>query len=219
MNSSSQFHSIVVEINQQISETSALLSFRRDFEFKAGQVINLTTNKNIQARMYSIASAEKDERVDVLYKIIPDGKLTPRLIDLQKGDKILISQPFGKFFGTEKPAWFIATGTGIAPFLSMLRSGIHRNKILIHGSRSDDDFYFSAELNDILNEHYIRCYSGKEKTENYLGRVTDFLSQYNELPKDNKYYLCGSAEMVVETRDLLIDKGIPFQQILSEIYF
>jgi ferredoxin--NADP+ reductase len=39
------------------------------------------------------------------------------------------------------------------------------------------------------------------------------------LPTDENYYLCGSSEMVVETRDILVDKGVPFGNIIAEIYF
>ena len=52
----------------------------------------------------------------------------------------------------------------------------------------------------------------------YPGRVTDYLRSVNHLPEDYKYYLCGRAEMVVEARDILIEKGIPFSSIVSEIY-
>jgi len=49
--------------------------------------------------------------------------------------------------------------------------------------------------------------------------VTDYLKSVAALPGDYKYYLCGRAEMVVEARDILIAKGIPFNKIISEIYF
>jgi len=49
--------------------------------------------------------------------------------------------------------------------------------------------------------------------------VTDYLAQHPALPTDRPYYLCGSEVMVVEVRDLLIARGIPFTRIFSEIYF
>ena len=169
--------------------------------------------------MYSIASGEQEEYIELLYRIVPEGVLTPRLEMLKKGSNILVSEAFGKFTAIIKPAWFIATGTGLAPFLSMLRSGYHKDKTLIHGTREQRGFYFEDELRKILEERYIPCYSGGEKNSCCQGRVTTFLEQQQNLPIDIKYYLCGSAEMVVETRQILIDKGIPFQNIQSEIYF
>jgi ferredoxin/flavodoxin---NADP+ reductase len=64
---------------------------------------------------------------------------------------------------------------------------------------------------------YSIC-SGKNE-EVYHGRVTDYLKTVAHLPEDYKYYLCGRAEMVVEARDILIARGIPFNSIISEIYF
>jgi len=53
----------------------------------------------------------------------------------------------------------------------------------------------------------------------YAGRVTEYLIEQPTLNPGLKYYLCGNAEMVVDTQDILIIKGIPFDQIVSEIYF
>ena len=53
----------------------------------------------------------------------------------------------------------------------------------------------------------------------YFGRLTNWLKEQKELPLDIKYYLCGNPEMVVEVRDILVSKGISFNNIISEIYF
>ena len=65
----------------------------------------------------------------------------------------------------------------------------------------------------------MRCCSQEKGEGVYEGRLTDYLKSLNNLPLNYKYYLCGSAEMVVETRDILIGKGIAFEQIIAEIYF
>ena len=117
------------------------------------------------------------------------------------------------------PAYWIASGTGIAPFYSMFKSGIGNNKTLIHGGRDKDSFYFEKEFIPFFNNKYIRCCS-KECAEGlYNGRITQFLAEETYLPPDQKYYLCGSAEMVVEVRDILISRKIPFPNIVAEIYF
>jgi ferredoxin--NADP+ reductase len=113
----------------------------------------------------------------------------------------------------------VATGTGIAPFYAMFRSGLSDNKLLIHGSRYLEQFYFFDEFSRQLGSRYIRCCSGEEDGQVYRGRVTGFLEEVAFLDPGVKYYLCGSAEMVVETRDVLIKRGIPFHRIMSEIYF
>jgi ferredoxin--NADP+ reductase len=205
--------------NSKISDSAAILKFKKNFNFKAGQIIEITTNPTIPSRMYSILSSETNENIEILYKIVPEGLLTPRLKVLKTGDKIYISEPSGNFISTNAPAWFIAAGTGIAPFISMIFSGNSINKKLIHGSRYPADFYFSDQLVELLSESYIPCCSGEANLNYYHGRVTDYLNSLTAFPDNNKYYLCGSAEMVVDTRDLLIDKGVSFQNIMSEIYF
>jgi ferredoxin--NADP+ reductase len=120
--------------------------------------------------------------------------------------------------GTREKAWLIATGTGIAPFYSMIKSDLTVNKKLIHGVRYLNQFYFEDELEEELNENYIRCCSRESSCNTIPGRVTEFLNDIQNLP-DVKYYICGQALMVVEVRDLLIKKGIQFEKIIAEIYF
>ena len=130
-----------------------------------------------------------------------------------------ITVPFGTYSGSTAPAYWIAAGTGIAPFVSMYRSGLGDNKILVHGGRTLDSFYFSEELTRDFGPRYHRCCSQQEGEGLYHGRVTQYLEGLDELPLDQKYYLCGSAEMVVECREILLGKGISFNNIVAEIYF
>lgn len=208
-----------VEKLEQVSRDSYILEFGRFFDFEPGQVIRLCGAGMDEPRLYSIASGSRDANVQVLFNVVDSGKLTPRLADLRRGDRVMASPAFGRFSGTEGEAWWIAQGTGLAPFLSMFRSGMGANKTLLHGGRYADSFYFAGELSSALGDRYVRCCSREEGEGLFHGRVTDYLSIVNELRPDALYYLCGSAEMVVETRDILIARGVPFRQIVSEIYF
>jgi len=210
---------IKVNSNEEIIPGIFILKFKRPFTFIPGQVIGITTSEQITARLYSIASGKDDPDISILYNRVEDGKLTPDLSRLRKGETLLVSDPFGSFTDTRIPSWWIATGTGVAPFISMIRSGITEQKTLVQGARTRESFYFSGELEKSLENHYIRCCSGENLTGYFPGRVTDFLVAENNLPTDNMYYLCGSAEMVVSTRDILISRNIPFSNIVSEIYF
>jgi ferredoxin--NADP+ reductase len=171
------------------------------------------------ARLYSIASGENDPDIDLLYNIKPGGKLTPNLAALKPGDTMWITVPFGTYESSAEPAYWIAAGTGIAPFYSMYRSGLGSTKTLIHGSRTLDAFYFSERLKGDFGSRYVRCCSQQEGDGVFHGRVTQYLQQLDNLPEDQKYYLCGGAEMVVECRDILLGKGIAFSHIVAEIYF
>jgi ferredoxin--NADP+ reductase len=203
----------------EIAEKVYTLEFERFFDFEAGQIIRLAWQGESKPRLYSIASGEKQQNIQILFNVVGEGQLTPMMARLRPGDKILASNPMGKFSGTGGPAWWIAQGTGIAPFASMFRSGQTNNKTLVHGGRHHDSFYYRDEFIPILGERYIRCSSKDSGDSVFHGRVTDYLKSIDRLPVGSLYYLCGSAEMVVETRDILIEKGIPFINIISEIYF
>jgi ferredoxin--NADP+ reductase len=73
-------------------------------------------------------------------------------------------------------------------------------------------------MEEALNENYIRCCSGETSCNTFTGRVTEYLNETQNLP-EVMYYLCGQAMMVVEVRDLLINRGIRFENIMAEIYF
>ena len=214
-----QLHSTDVLDIKSIATDVYVLSFRRDFSFTAGQVIAIDVEPNGTPRLYSIASSEDDENIEILFDEKPEGKLTPMLSKLKTGDKVYVSEPFGKFQCKEDKAWWIASGTGIAPFLSMARSGMTSGKTLIHGARYDENFYFSELLERLMGESFIRCCSQQENTQHYAGRLTQWIRAKDKLPSDTSFYLCGSPEMVVEVRDLLISKGVSFKNIISETYF
>jgi len=214
-----KFKSVTIISNIEISHNVFVLSFKRDFAFRAGQVLGLAMALTDDARLYSIASGENDPNINILYNIKPGGKLTPNLAVLKPDDTLYITVPFGSYAGSSEPAYWIAAGTGIAPFYSMYRSGMGGNKIMIHGSRTLDAFYFSDKLVNDFGPRYVRCCSQQEGEGIYHGRVTQYLEESDNLPLDQKYYLCGSAEMVVECREILLGKGVPFSNVVAEIYF
>jgi ferredoxin--NADP+ reductase len=207
-----------------IAPNAFVISFPRWFEFEAGQVVGIGLHAEDDARIYSIASGMHEQEAEILFDIKPEGYLTPKLADCKPGDTIFVSEPFGSFLGTKEAAWWIAAGTGIAPYRSMLRSGFGAGKWMIHGSRSKDNFYFSEEFSAAMGHHYVRCLSKPEEElpsdfQAFKGRVTDFLGTFDLLEKSLQYYLCGSAEMVIDCRELLLEKKVPYGNILAEVYF
>lgn len=204
---------------QAVASDVYVLSFKRDFSFSAGQVVAIDLVSDGQPRLYSIASGEKDEYVDILFDEKPDGNLTPRLSQLKNGDFIYVSDPFGTFTSENHEAYWIAAGTGVAPFVSMIRSGLSSHKILVHGGRMNENFYFSPIIEQIMGKNYVRCSSQLADTQHYKGRLTEWLKTEASLPIHYHYYLCGSPEMVVQVRDILIERNIPFKNIVSETYF
>lgn len=203
---------------EEIAHNTFLLRFEKPFDLCAGQVVAVTTDIHSAPRLYSVCSGESDEDVQILFDVKNDGALTPNLAALRQGDPLWVSEPYGSFLPKSKvPMWWVASGTGIAPYYAMLRSG-YRPVQLLHGARRDAQFYFDREFEQTLGNKYIRCCS-TDAGGDYRGRVTDYLLSRDALPLNHFYFLCGSATMVVEARDILISKWVPFQNVITEIYF
>lgn len=196
------------------------LSFKRKFNFIPGQVVAIAIQPDDDPRLYSIASGNNQYFMRILFDVNLLGFLTPQLKELTKGDEILVSEPFGKFISSSSNAWWIATGTGIAPFISMIESGTNLPLRLLHGSRTLNQFLFQQLFMDKLKERYLRFCTKEEGGGGIIaGRLTQWMKSENELPKDIKYYLCGSPDMVVEVRDIVLSKNVDFENIMAEIYF
>lgn len=209
-----QLHSIT-----EVRKNVFVMHFERKHAFLPGQVVGISLSHDMPARLYSICSGNTEKLLSIIFDVKPEGFLTPKLAALKPGDTLYVSRPFGAFLGDEKPAWWIASGTGVAPYRSMMLSGLGNNKVLIHGGRTADSFYFQEAFLPMFGSRYIRCCSQEQGEGLYHGRLTKWLREQEQLPPDVQYYLCGSAEMVVEVRDILLGKGVKLDQILSEIYF
>lgn len=214
-----ELHEVTLTGNREISPGVHLISWKKSHGFKPGMVVKLTVDQEIVPRIYSICSGKEEEEMRVLFNIKEDGMLTPRLAEVHEGMRFWVTEPYGSFLDNNKPSWWIATGTGIAPFYSMFRSGITEGKTLVHGVRSVNQFYFEDEFGSTLADRYIRCCAHEPSPGVFPGRVTRYLQEINDLPTNINYYLCGKALMVVEVRDLLIARGVPYENILAEIYF
>ncbi|WP_455382922.1 ferredoxin--NADP reductase [Salinispira pacifica] len=222
-------HVVSVLLQREIARGVYYLELERPFDFHPGQCVAAAIDRREPPRYYSIASGRSEPTIGILYDLVAEGALTPRLSRLQAGERIWISDPFGSFLDGEEPSVWIATGTGIAPFLSLARSlppeVSAARKRLIHGARTADRFYFQDELVERVGAGYLRCCSqcsGESPQGVYAGRLTAWLRQAaaeGEVGRGPRYLLCGSAGMVVQVRDLLISAGVPFGDILSEIYF
>ncbi len=202
-----------------INSNSYLLSFQRDFDFLAGQILALKIADSDTPRYYSIASGINDPEIDILFNVKPGGTYSPRLARLVSGDSLQVSNPAGMFLGSAAPDIWVAAGTGIAPFRSMLRSGLSEGKTLLQGASAPESLYFSEEFRAALGESWIPCLSKSRQTGIFSGRVTDYLRQLPFIATEKTWYLCGSAEMVVDTRDILVERGVPFGKVLAEVYF
>lgn len=215
-----KIQSKVIEIRNITESTYILRLERNDFEFKAGQYLVLNVPDERKAREYSIYSAEQDEYIDLLIKEVNVGELSHELKYLKVGTKVQISGPFGYFIlkdeviANSQPVVFVATGTGISPFHSIILSNPDLDYTMIHGVRYKYEAY---QKDDYAAQRYQLC-SSRENGIGYKGRVTEFMAEH-DINKDALYYLCGNSAMIDHVIDLLEERGISSDQIKTEVFF
>ncbi|WP_028974367.1 ferredoxin--NADP reductase [Spirochaeta cellobiosiphila] len=184
-----------------------------------GQLVSLSIKSEEPFRHYSLASGTQDDHWGILYKEVEGGWLTPRLSQIGAGDTLWVTEPFGEFLlPQDNNIIWIGTGTGVAPFRAFINSTIDKNVTFLHGARSKEDFYFHQDFAAHLGDNYICCSSLDVHPDYYQGRLTKYITEEFDLI-DGTYMICGATEMVIAVREILLDKGVPFDKILSEIYF
>ena len=196
------------------------------FRFNAGEfaMIGLEADGKKILRAYSVASAPWEEELEWLSVKVQDGDLTSRLQNLQEGDEVIM-QP--KCVGTlrndalkaGKTLWMLATGTGLAPFMSLIRDidTLDRwNDIkLVHSVRNKEELAYNHELTrkfvgtelfPMLHEQltYIPVVTGKGDP-----RITTQLKTGEiEITEDSRVMICGNMEFNKEVMGFLESKGL-----------
>ena len=213
-------HCKILGIRNLTESTYVLRLEKKDFEFKAGQYLVLNIPGENNAREYSIYSPENVPYIDLLIKEITDGDVSVKLKSLKIGTTLEISGPFGFFVLRDENLngnthfTFVATGTGISPFRSMILSNPGLNFDLIHGIKYSHEAFDSS---DYPVGSYTVCNS-QEKGGNYNGRVTGYLKEKG-VRSDSIYYICGNSAMVDEVTEFLEQNGIEPQNTKTEIFF
>ena len=218
-----------------------LFSFKttRDpgFRFRAGQfvMIGLEVEGKPLMRAYSIASPSWEEHLEFFSIKVPDGPLTSRLQHIQVGDRILMSRkPTGTLvlddLNPGKRLYLLATGTGLAPFLSLVTEPETYERfeqvIVVHGVREVADLAYRELFERELFEHEYLGDMVRGKLLYYptvtrevfrnTGRITDLIES-GELtqrlglpsldPANDRLMLCGSPQMLADTARLLDERG------------
>ncbi|RUT72883.1 ferredoxin--NADP reductase [Ancylomarina longa] len=209
----------VIGIRNLTSSTYVIRMEKNDFSFKTGQYITLGFTGSIDRREYSIYSSQNADYLEVLIKEVEDGLVSKKLKRCKSGDMLDVDGPFGHFSLQNeelqtKKFLFIATGTGISPIHSFVKSHPELNYSVLHGVRLEEEAY---ERDSYNKNQYILCTS-REKTGDFHGRVTDYLKQ-NPISSDTVCYLCGNCHMIYEAYDILEKQGINLGPIHTEVYF
>ncbi|KAE8758227.1 cytochrome P450 [Paraburkholderia madseniana] len=209
---------------QRASDTTIAFSVelenRADLSFLAGQYVNIRVPGTDQTRSYSFSSGPSEPRLSFLVRNVRQGVMSSWLCESAKvGDQIEIRGPLGSFYlrPIERPVLFLAGGTGLAPFLSMLDKIVADggNPYPIHmifGVNSDEDLVGIDRLETyaqrLPNFTYACTVSSPDSAHPNKGYVTHHISASQLNDGDADVYLCGPPPMVDAVRNFLSAEGL-----------
>ena len=230
-------------VTQVTHWTDRLFSFRvtrpRSLRFRSGEFVMiglLGDNGKPLLRAYSIASPAWDEELEFYSIKVPDGPLTSKLQHIKVGDEIILRpKPVGTLVHDAllpgKRLWFLATGTGLAPFASLMREPETYEKydqvIMMHTCREVAELEYGRQLVESLKDDPLIGELVGDKLRYYptttrepferMGRVTDNLTSGKVfedlgLPRMNREedraMVCGSLAFNVDVKKILEDFGL-----------
>jgi ferredoxin--NADP+ reductase len=199
--------------------------------FRPGQFMNLGLHlpSGFVSRSYSLASAP-EQPLEVLLARVGEGALTPALFELREGSSVWLDPKPQGFFTFDyvpphRELWMLATGTGLGPFLSMLRSGAAFERaakvILVHGTRGPSELAHRQELEALATErgagfHYVPVLSREPEPGLLQGRLTHVLASgelerqaQTSLAADSAHVmLCGNPSMIDDVIGLMASRGL-----------
>ena len=203
--------------------TPSLLSFRttrdRDYRFTPGQFARLglaTPTGGTVWRAYSIASAADDEQLEFFSVVVPEGKFTSRLASSRPGDRILVEKAAYGFLTLDRfvggaDLWMIASGTGLGPYLSILRDpqawSRFENLVLVHSVRRPQELAYRDEIS-ALGQQFGS--NGQRARLAYVPVVTrvrcpDALpARIPQLIEDGRLEMAAGAKLDLEHSRLMI---------------
>jgi benzoate/toluate 1,2-dioxygenase reductase component len=186
--------------------------------FLPGQYVNIDVPGSGQHRSYSFSSAPGEAKISFLIKKIPGGVMSTWLDSAEPGHKVELTGPLGSFYlrPVERPLLFLAGGTGLAPFLSMLevlaRANTQQKVHLIYGVTRDLDLVqvdvIEAYVAKLSNFTYSTVVAHTGSTHPRKGWVTQHMPAEAVNEGDVDVYLCGPPPMVDAVLKHFDDNGV-----------
>ena len=216
---------------KDITEDLMVIKMRPEtaITFKPGQYCTLGL-EDIE-RAYSIVSAPHEENLEIFVELVPypDGALTPLMWKMQEGDTMTIRPRCKGIFTLDEKYnshLMVATVTGVAPFISMLRSYFHRQGVghrfyVLEGASYQDELVYDEELRQMVAEHpdtvtFIPTVSRPTESRNNgwtgpSGRANEIVEEQIEKlglePSSTLVYACGHPGMIEDVKERLAPKG------------
>ena len=214
--------------------TETLFSLRVEappLRFRAGQFVRIALDlpSGRVARPFSFVNAPQDPVLEFYGVVVPEGPLSPRLAALAPGDPLFVADnPSGFLVLDEVPAaedlWLVATGTGIAPFLSILRTEEpwqrYRRVILVHAARYAKELVYGELVGDVCLRHPeqfvpIKVVSREKNPGTLEGRIPAAIEDGRLeqaggaiSPERSQFMLCGNPQMLKDVAAALAARGL-----------
>lgn len=216
----------VVAVRRIASETVLLqISIAQGVQFEPGQYVRIQPEGTDISRSYSMANVPGSNALEFFVRLVPDGAFSNWLASAKAGDQVQLSSPHGTFFlrDEERPRLFVAGGTGVAPFLSMLRAMSQKARAqpttLLIGARTHGHLFALEELETLRQASpNIQVRLAVEQDADgdcHHGYATDLIAGLG-LDPATRVYLCGPPPMVEAGRKAAAAAGLPRQDVLCE---
>jgi ferredoxin/flavodoxin---NADP+ reductase len=203
-----------------------------DFSYKPGQFVRVALDIEGEriARPYSIVSTPQDDFIEIYFNIVPDGPLSPALAALGPGDMIYVAERASGFLTLDElPAsndlWMLATGTGVGPFISMLKQSDlwqrYQKVVLVYSVKQASDFAYQDVIQNILDLYpeqfvYIPVCT-REPLEGTLSRRIPLCLEDGSLEQlagvdlehsRSHVMMCGNSSMIASVSECLGERGM-----------
>ena len=226
----------IVDLNHDTKTLFLRFKDGEELDFQAGQYVQIKApqyGKNSEEvyRAYSIASPPSDKGViQLIIRRVPQGICTTYIFDyLKEGDQLDLNGPYGDFFlrDSDREMICIAGGSGLAPIKAILHKmeeeGIRRKATFYFGCVEKRDLYYIDEMqafeSRIPDFRFIPALSGAREEDNWTGEtglITEVVDRYVEDGSRMEAYLCGSPGMIDACIKVLLQKGMPEDQIFFD---
>jgi ferredoxin--NADP+ reductase len=214
--------------------TDTLFSLRVEcprLHFEAGQFVRIALDIQGEriARPFSFVNAPDDPVLEFYGVIVPGGPLSPSLARLRAGDALFVADnPSGFLVLAEVPPaedlWLLATGTGIAPYLSILRTEVpwqrYRRVILVHAARRAAELVYADLILEIKSTRkqfaYVSMLSREKHPRSLEGRIPaairdgrlEAAAGAQIAPERSQFMLCGNPDMLKDAAAELVARGL-----------
>lgn len=226
------FISKILDIKNEVSDSKVIVFERpENFNYTPGHygIFEYKKENEIVRRSYSFASSPTEKDMQIIVKRVPNGIMSNYLHSLKQGDTLTFIGPVGKFLldNTKKDVVFIAGGSGISVFRSMIKYIIDTKSeikaTLIYGSRSPKDIILRDFLEDANRNGFIKLYLTVDHPDEtwhfHTGFINaDFIKEATNGNLNKVYYLCGPPMMITSVKNALLSLSVPETDIILDAW-